>query len=227
MSAKKSIYTLFTLCIFLGICGVLTACLDIPSEPSSSGKATSLTVYVAQNGVKDSTLFKVSTQDSASFAVLVNPDKYESELKYTWYHDNDELCFDRVYTDIFVQTEDIPNRVVVKDKEGNSLEKTFEPILNSPPHLSATFYPADSSVYNVSINQGIEFKWYAYDSDDEKISTQLTIDKQVYHVGVLTSVTQSGFEPGWHSVKVEIIDKHGAKAESALHHFLVISPEEI
>ncbi|SHK53253.1 hypothetical protein [Fibrobacter sp. UWEL] len=227
MSAKKSIYTFFTLCISLGVCGALTACLDVPSEPSSSGKAKSVSVYVVQNSVTDSTLLKINTQDSAKFVAQVKPSKYEDQLTYTWYHDDDKLASGISYTDQFLLEEDVPNRVVVKDKEGNTLESNFTFILNTPPRLSATMIPADSTVFTIGEKQSIEFKWYYYDSDDnDEITSYLTLDNEVYTLGSLSSIVQSGFSAGEHSFSITVVDKNGDKASSKMRVFFVERPGE-
>lgn len=226
MSAKKSIYTFLTLYMSVLACGILTACLHIPSEPSASGKATSLTVYVSQNKTKDSTLLKISTQDTATFVAQVRPTKYKDKLTYSWYHDNEFLGSGATYTDLFLQNEDVPNRVVVVDKEGNFMENTFDFILNTPPRLGATTFPADSAHFYITKYQSIEFKWFVFDANDKELTSYLTIDSEEYNVQSLTSVYQSGFNPGWHSYKITVMDRHGDKATSPKRYFKIEDPME-
>lgn len=226
MSAKKSIYTFLTLCISFWVCGMLVACLDIPSKPSSSGKVTSLKVYNVQNGIKDSTDFHINAKDTAIFIAQVFPDKYEDRLEYTWFHDNDELHYGKTFKDFFELEEDTPNRVVVTDRQGNSIEKTFHFILNTPPSLSSRIYPANNSEFLVDETQVIEFQWFVEDSDNDMVTSILTIDNQVYDLGNLTSIAQSGFSPGPHTFSIEIFDPYGGNAKSSVYHFNVINPEE-
>lgn len=226
MSVRKSNCPLFTLCTSLLAGVVLSACLDIPSEPSTSGKAKTLSVYIIQKDKKDSSLVKINTQDSATFVAQVKPSTYEKDLTYTWYHDDEELSQGKTYSDLFIIDNLVPNRVVVLDKEGNQFEKTFEPILNTPPRIGATFFPADSSKFTITEFQTIEFKWYIFDIDDSNLDCTLTIDNKEYNVGSLTTISQSGFEPGWHSFSILVSDSLGEKASTPTRHFQVLAPSE-
>ena len=198
------------------------SCAEIPGTPSLQGKATEIAVYVLQRNNEDSTILKINATESATLKAQVRPDNHESELTFFWYDEDDFLLGDG--STFFIENpiiDDIPSRVVAKDKEGNTLEKALVFNTNTPPRVGSTFYPEDGEIFTISKYQTVTFKWYYTDLDDDSVECFLYIDDQVYNVGALTQVAQSGFTPGNHKFHIEVVDSYGDKSSTPERSFTV------
>lgn len=226
VTVKKTICSLLTLCMVLWAGAWLVACMEIPSSPHQSGKATEIAVYVLQKNNEDSTAQKINATEKANLKVHVNPSKFENDLEFFWYIDEDLLETGKTFTIDNPLIDEIPNRVVAKDKEGNSLEKFLDFETNTPPRIGSTLYPEKGAVFILTENQTITFKWYYVDIDNDPVESILHIDEQVYNVGTLTQIVQSGFKPGEHKFFVEVVDSYGDRSVSEERTFTVQSPAE-
>lgn len=196
---------------------LLVACLDIPSDPSSSSKITSVTVFTKQNGIADSVLLKVSSSDTSKIVARVYPNKYQDLVTYYWYNDDDLLDSGKYYhisaniiqagelTKLF-----IPNKLIVKDPESNFLEKTFSVVVNAPPKISDTTVPAHNDTLYGDVHTAVLFTWQSFDNDTrQELEHTLEVDGEHYAVGSLRQVRQSGFKPGSHKFRIIVSDPYG------------------
>lgn len=219
-------FILFSVCAALGICTVLTACLDIPDAPDGSNKATEIIITVYQDEEDVSTHLKINTGKSATIKGAVKPTVPEEEITFTWYLDKEWLGEGATFLCQYPGIDDIPNRLVVSDREGNSLEKSFSITINASPKIYSNILPADSSEFHINFHQSVTFKWYSNDADDDVLENQLVIDEQIYNVGPLTQVSQSGFSPGRHTFYIIVKDSKGDTDKSQERTFFVYDPVE-
>lgn len=209
---------------------LFVACLDVPSDPQTSSKISDVTIISSQNGITDTALLKVNSTDSSSLEAEVHPSTYKNDVTYYWYNNEDILDSGRRYTISPTTAQSgkltkmlVPNRLVIKDKEDNSIEKLFKVIVNSSPSLSDTTKPADGDTLYVDRQATILFQWESYDRDqDQNLEHVLEIDSIRYAVGSFLQLKQSGFAPGAHSFRVIVADPYGDMDSTSLRSFFVV-----
>lgn len=189
--------------------GALAACLDVPHEPSSYRRVSSIEVHTIQNGVEDSTLLKVNPNDSVQFVAVVKPKAAKDELAYYWYNDGELIDSGRTLTVNPRFALNIPEILVVKDKGENEREIEIHIVMNSPPELSQKTTPADGDTLFATSTSPVTFRWIATDEDSDDLNNVLIIDGTRYPVGELNEVQQSGFKPGEHTFEIIVTDPYG------------------
>lgn len=225
--ARSKIKRVLNLCIALCLGVLFAACLDIPSDPDTQGKIVSISVCTMQYGKTDSTLLKVNPKDSALIVTKVNPEKHKRDLKYYWYNNQELLDSGSTFPIIFMVNLLIPNRLVVEDGQGNTIEKNFHIITNAPPVIGSEATPADKETIFGTTETPIRFSWKTGDSNiSDELEHILEIDGITYPVGPLTEVLQSGFEPGEHTFRVFVADPYGDSDTLPLRHFYVVDTLE-
>lgn len=226
----KKLFGLFYLSVALLGCTLFSACLDIPNEPETQNIIQSVSIYVNQYGSKDSVLLKINSNDSSALSADVHPNVYKNDVNYYWINGEDILDSGRVYpistdiskagalADLF-----IPNKLIVKDHQGNLIEKIFKVTVNAPPTLTSKTIPAQGDTLFGNIHTSFHFQWESYDPDTkQKLTHILEIDDKQIPVGDLTDVMQSGFKEGRHHFRVIVSDPLGDKDSISTRDFFVI-----
>lgn len=214
-----------SIALFLGV--LLGACLDIPNAPDSDRRVTSIKVHTIQNGVEDSTLLKINPMDSVLFQAVVTPSSAAGELTYSWFLEDELLSEGRSYGTSPESGMDIPDRLVVKDKNGNKQEVRIQIIENRPPVLSNTTVPTDGDTVYASKNSPVTFSWLSKDFNGDVLKNVLVIDGTSYPVGPLNQVVQSGFEPGKHTLSIIVEDVYGEVDSIPTMTFYVVDTLEV
>lgn len=225
----KRLFTLFNVGVAIMAGLLFVACLDLPNDPDIQNKIEKVSVFITQNGYKDSVLLKINPSDTSTLIAKVYPEKYKNQVKYYWYNDDEILDSGRTYTipPSIAQTQQtrdwfIPKSLVILDNEGNSLETTFKIIANTPPHLLKGTSPFDGDTLYGNRHTAFSFKWTAVDYDEGQIlSYVLEIDGKAYHVGPLTQIKQSGFSEGNHRYRILVSDTYGDMDSIPFQQFFV------
>lgn len=188
---------------------LLVACLDIPDTPEPKNTASHVTVYSVQKGNSDSTSLKIHPENPATLKAEVRPKDLESELRFSWYRDT--LLGEGASFKIpaYPEEDEIPNRLVVKDSEGNSVSSDFEITVNSPPTFTEDFFPAQGDTLYGTTHTPFTFSWKAYDNEDASLDYILELDTTHYYVGALEKIQQSGLQSGTHLFLVIVKDSEG------------------
>ena len=225
---------------FLNIClapiafGVLAGCLDIPEAVDDSGKIVKVEVLVKQFGETSMEPLKLNSSEKAELIVDIAPDKEKDKVKYYWYIDEDLIDSGRTYaistsfmSSEFFRANFIPNRLVVEDREGSTLEKKFTVTVNTPPWLSNITTPADGDTLYGNSQTPFSFAWLSIDNDEgDHLQNILEIDGTRYQVGELNQVFQSGFSEGSHTFRILVEDSQGDKDSLPMQEFFVIDTLE-
>ena len=225
---------------FLNICLTLVAgiffagCLDIPETVSDSHKIVKIDVLVKQFGETSPEPLKLNSSEKAELIAEVIPSNEEDEVKYYWYSEEELLDSGKTYAvstnfmeSSFLSKKFIPDKLVIEDREGSTLEKEFTVIVNTPPRLSKTTIPADGDTLFGNSQTPFTFSWLSIDNDeDEQLQNVLEIDGIRYQVGELNQVLQSGFSEGPHSFRILVEDSLGDKDSLPEREFFVIDTLE-
>ena len=215
--------------------GVLfSACLDVPHAPNNIQKISNVSVFAKQFDEAIEEPIKINSNEQAELIAEVTPSKYKNKIKYYWYNDDDILDSGATYTisttymtSSFLSKNFIPNRLVIKDEEGNTLETTFSVNVNNPPQILAETIPADGDTLYGNSHTPFLFSWQSFDRDGSKgLENVLEIDGTQYQVGELQQVMQSGFGEGRHTFRILVTDSLGDKDSIAVQEFFVIDTLE-
>ena len=215
--------------------GVLfSACLHVPHAPNDVQKISNVSVFAKQFDEAIEAPIKINSTEQAELIAEVTPSKYKNKIKYYWYNDDEILDSGATYTirtnymtSNFLANNFIPDRLVIKDDEGNSLETTFTVNVNNPPKILAETIPADGDTLYGNTHTPFLFSWESYDRDDgTDLQNILEIDGIQYQVGELQQVMQSGFGEGSHTFRVLVMDSLGDKDSIAVQEFFVIDTLE-
>ncbi|WP_407445981.1 hypothetical protein [Fibrobacter sp.] len=188
---------------------LLAACLDIPDTPEPQNTASYVTVYAVQKGNADSTSLKIHPEDPTTLKAEVHPKGLESELNFSWYRDSLLGSGSTFKISAYPEEDEIPNRLVVKDGEGNSVSSDFEITVNSPPTFTEDFFPAQGDTLYGTARTSFTFSWKAYDNEDASLDYILELDTTHYYVGALEKIQQSGLQSGTHLFLVIVRDSEG------------------
>lgn len=188
---------------------LLAACLDIPDTPEPQNTASHVAVYAVQKGNADSTSLKIHPEDPATLKAVVHPRGLESELDFSWYRDSLLGSGATFKISAYPEEDEIPNRLVVKDSEGNSVSSDFEITVNSPPTFTEDFFPAQGDTLYGTARTSFTFSWKAYDNEDTSLDYILELDTTHYYVGALEKIQQSGLQSGTHLFLVIVRDSEG------------------
>ncbi len=188
---------------------LLVACLDIPDTPEPQNTASHVTVYAVQKGSADSTSLKIHPEDPTTLKAEVHPKGLESELNFSWYRDSLLGSGSTFKIPAYPEEDEIPNRLVVKDGEGNSVASNFEITVNSPPTFTEDFFPAQGDTLYGNARTSFTFSWKAYDNEDASLDYILELDTTHYYVGALEKIQQSGLQSGTHLFLVIVKDSEG------------------
>lgn len=188
---------------------LLAACLDIPNTPEPQNTASHVTVYAVQKDNADSTSLKIHPEDPATLKAVVHPNGLESELNFSWYRDSLLGSGSTFKIPAYPEEGEIPNRLVVKDGEGNSVSSDFKITVNSPPTFTEDFFPAQGDTLYGTARTSFTFSWKAYDNEDASLDYILELDTTHYYVGALEKVQQSGLQSGTHLFLVIVRDSEG------------------
>lgn len=193
----------------LAALALLAGCLDIPDSPDPPNTDFHISVYVTQKGQNDSTLLKIHPEKPATLIAQIHPKELEPELKFCWYRDSllGETSSYRISPD--PEDSSIPNKLVVKDREGNSVSVKFKITVNSVPEFYPDFSPAQGDTLYGTRSTPFTFSWNAEDREDVNLSYTLELDTTAYPVGSLKKIQQSGLEPGIHIFRVIAKDSEG------------------
>ena len=224
----------FNICLTLAAGGFLSACLDIPEAVDDSSKITQVEVLIKQFGQTSSEPLRVNANTKAELIAEVYPDKEKKKVKYYWYIDEDILDSGSTYkisttfmSSTFFSENFIPNRLVVKDREGSILEKEFHVSVNTPPELSKETIPADGDTLYGNSSTPFTFAWLSKEKDqNDRLENILEIDGERYHVGELNQVIQSGFKEGTHTFRIIVEDLQGDKDSLPIQEFFVVDTLE-
>ena len=225
---------------FLNICLTLVAgsffagCLDIPETVSDSHKIVKIDVLVKQFGETSPEPLKLNSSEKAELIAEVIPSNEEDEVKYYWYSEEELLDSGKTYAvstnfmeSSFLSKKFIPDKLVIEDREGSTLEKEFTVIVNTPPRLSKITIPADGDTLFGNSQTPFTFSWLSIDNDeDEQLQNVLEIDGIRYQVGELNQVLQSGFSEGPHSFRILVEDSLGDKDSLPEREFFVVDTLE-
>lgn len=223
---------LLALITLLLACMQFSACFDIPSEPKTNNTLKSATVQIQQGNNTDSLLLKIHPTDSATLTAVVYPKKIAEDIEFSWYHQEGDTTSQlgsgqTFQIKAYASKNQIPNQLVITDKEGNSISTEFDVIINSPPSVSSDTYPAKGdTLYKITPTQSIQFKWKSSDNDREALFHTIIIDTAHYDLGELTSIYQSGFTEGEHTFQVFVTDEYGDTDSTAVISFYVTKSEK-
>lgn len=227
---KKNKQSVLNLCLALMAGGLFPACLHIPSTPDDSRKISTIEVLVKQFDETRESPLKINSDESAELIASVNPGKYKNDVKYYWYKGDSLLGKGMTYA---ISTDDmtskkkikknIPDKLVIEDREKNRLDTTFQIIINVPPQLSTKTKPENGEVLYVDSHTPILFSWQSSDRDESgQLFHTLEIDGIPYNVGELQQIQQSGFATGKHTYRVLVEDSLGDKDSIPEKEFIVI-----
>jgi hypothetical protein len=211
----------------LALFAVLSAgCLDIPDSPNQSREIESISVYILQKDIKDSTVLRVHPNDSATLKVNVFPRQYKDELTFEWLYDSRVIGHESEY-DIAPSSpaNKIPNSLRISDPLGSQQTIPLDIVVNTVPRMDSIVEPLDGDTLYGNKNSSFLFKWQATDIDvingSDKLAFTLVIDSTRYSLGPINSVRQSGFQPGKHTIYVVVRDSFGDKDSLAPQSFYV------
>ena len=205
---------------------LLCACLDIPDSPEPKNTASYVTVYAVQKGKADSASLKVNPESPATLKAEVVPRELESELDFAWYRDSLLGSGATFKISAYAEENSIPNRLVVKDGEGNTADLDFKITVNSPPTFTEDFSPAQGDTLYGTTRTSFAFSWKAEDSEDASLDYILELDTAHYYVGALEKIQQSGLQPGTHLFRVIVKDSEGDTDTLPLVKFYVVDTLE-
>lgn len=230
----KNNRSLLNICLTLVAGSFFAGCLDIPETVSDSHKIVKIDVLVKQFGETSPEPLKLNSSEKAELIAEVIPSNEEDEVKYYWYSEDELLDSGKTYAvstnfmaSSFISKKFIPDKLVVEDREGSTLEKEFTVIVNTPPRLSKKTIPADGDTLFGNSQTPFIFSWLSTDNDeDEQLQNVLEIDGTRYQVGELNQVLQSGFSEGSHSFRILVEDNLGDKDSLPMQEFFVIDTLE-
>lgn len=230
----KNNRSLLNICLTLVAGSFFAGCLDIPETVSDSHKIVKIDVLVKQFGETSPEPLKLNSSEKAELIAEVIPSNEEDEVKYYWYSEDELLDSGKTYAvstnfmaSSFISKKFIPDKLVVEDREGSTLEKEFTVIVNTPPRLSKKTIPADGDTLFGNSQTPFIFSWLSIDNDeDEQLQNVLEIDGTRYQVGELNQVLQSGFSEGSHSFRILVEDNLGDKDSLPMQEFFVIDTLE-
>lgn len=220
----RNFLSLLNICLTLTLGGLFIACLDIPSDPDTSGRIVNIKVHTVQYDMEDSTTLKINPMDSSALVAVVYPDNKKDDLHFFWYYGENLLGHGQVYPIKAKQDNPLPDRLVVTDKEDNSQSIKFNITKNSAPHLDDTTIPFDGEYIDADENTLVQFQWSSTDPNNDRLTHILEIDDQQYNVGSLTKIFQSGFSSGEHAFRVIVTDSFGDADTLQWIHFNIIDP---
>ena len=224
---RLPVFTLVRLLLAVATAFLLCACLDIPGSPEPKNTASYLTVYAIQDGMSDSSSLKIHPESPATLIAEIQPKGLESELEFAWYRDSLLGSGATFNIPAYAEEDSIPNRLVVKDGEGNTADLNFEITVNSPPFFTEDFSPAQGDTLYGTTRTSFAFSWKAFDSEDISLEYILELDTAHYYVGALEKVQQSGLHPGTHLFRVIVKDSEGDTDTLPLVKFYVIDTLEV
>ncbi|MBR2212564.1 MAG: hypothetical protein IJ896_14140 [Fibrobacter sp.] len=205
---------------------LLCACLDIPDSPEPKNSASYVTVYAIQEDKADSASLKIHPESPATLKAEVYPKDLEPELKFAWYRDSLLGNGTNFSIPAYAEEESIPNKLVVKDGEGNTATVNFEITVNSPPTFTEDFSPAQGDTLYGTPRTSFAFSWKAFDSEDRSLDYVLELDTAHYYVGALEKIQQSGLQSGTHVFRVIVKDSEGDTDTLPLVKFYVVDTLE-
>lgn len=205
---------------------LLVACLDIPGTPEPQNTASHVTVYAVQKDNADSTSLKIHPEDPTTLKAVVHPKGLEPELNFSWYRDSLLGSGSTFKIPTYPEEDEIPNRLVVKDGEGNSVSSDFEITVNSPPAFTEDFFPAQGDTLYGTVRTSFTFSWKAHDNEDASLDYILELDTTHYYVGALEKIQQSGLRAGIHLFQVIVKDSEGDTDTLPLVKFYVVDTLE-
>lgn len=198
---------------------MLSSCLDVPSDPNTKSKIEDVSIKLVHKNRTDSVLFKITPDETAKIKAEVTPNKYKDDLHYHWYQntfDNENNIIQSLVSEersfeinSNKNPEKIPNALMIDDDEGNYIIKVFSIIVNSPPEIDKKIIPAKGDTLQGDTNTAFLFQWKSSDKDNESITHTIIIDKNKFDVGTLSSIRQSGFQPGKHTFQIFATDSFG------------------
>ena len=205
---------------------LLNGCLDIPDSPDSPPEIDHISVYVEQEGIKDSSILKIFPGDSAVLKVSVFPRQYKKDFSFEWKRAGKTLGTGESYViPPKAPTRDIPTRLTAYDPLGGEKTVSFNVIANTPPQMDSITSPAAGDTLYGNTSTAFLFRWSASDKDlnyGDALDFTLVVDSTRYELGHLNSIRQSGFAPGEHNVYVVVYDAYGDSDSIAPQKFYVI-----
>lgn len=229
----RSILPLFATIAFWGV--FLISCASIPDYPEAAQTVESVNIIIQQKGKTSSAILKVNPSDSATIKASVFPEKFIDDISFEWMHANeskDSLLGHGIQYSFFPNknSNDIPNKLIASDKEGNQKTFDFTIIINTPPELAKTTIPANGDTLYGTSESAFLFEWYSGDldlSNGDSLFHILEIDDKPYDVGTLQQVKQSGFKAGEHKFRIIVRDLYGDKDSLAYKTFYVVDTLEV
>ena len=202
------------------------SCLDIPSTPENRREIEHISVYVEQEGIKDSSILKIFPGDSAILKVSVFPRQYKKDFSFEWKRADKTLGTGESYViPPKTPTKNFPTLLAVYDPLGSETTIPVDVVANTPPQMDSIVSPAAGDTIYGNATMAILFKWYAYDMDlnyGDALNYTLVIDSTRYELGSLNDILQSGFAPGEHSFYVKVTDSYGDCDSVAPQKFYII-----
>ena len=204
----------------------LNGCLDIPDTPDDPPEIEHISVYVEQEGIKDSSILKIFPGDTATLKVSVFPRQYKKDFSFEWKRADKTLGTGESYViPPKTPTKNFPTLLAVYDPLGSETTIPVDVVANTPPQMDSIVSPAAGDTIYGNATMAILFKWYAYDMDlnyGDALNYTLVIDSTRYELGSLNDILQSGFAPGEHSFYVKVTDSYGDCDSVAPQKFYII-----
>lgn len=221
------------LSVFVTLAGSLmvSACFDIPSQPSEQKSVSNVSVYIKQGGKIDSSLLKIHPQADAMIIATAHPSKYTGDLDYEWYKegkDNKSAWLGNGEMYLIpknMESAKIPNKLIAKDAENNEFVLHFDIVINTPPTIDSITKPLPNDTLYGNTKTSFQFEWYSHDKDNEDLTYTILMDDKSYVVGEFNSIRQSGFSAGEHTFQVIVTDNYGDSDTSDVVKFFLKGTE--
>ena len=231
---SKNNQCLLAISLALAAGALFSACLDVPHAPNDTQKISEVSVFARQFDEAIEEPIKINSNEQAELIAEVTPGKYKNRIKYYWYNGDEILDSGATYTisttymaSSFLSRNFIPDRLLIKDDEGNTLETTFSVNVNNPPQILAETIPANGDTLYGNSHTPFLFSWQSFDRDGSKgLENVLEIDGVQYKVGELQQVMQSGFSEGRHTFRILVTDSLGDKDSTDKQEFFVFGTPE-
>lgn len=217
------------LSVFVTLAGsfIVSACFDIPSEPSEQKSVNKVSVYIKQGEIVDSSLLKIHPQEDATIFATAHPSKYTGDLDYEWYKEDVWLGNgEKYFITKNMAAKKIPNKLIAKDAENNEFVLHFDIVINTPPTIDSITKPQPNTAFYGNTKTSIQFEWYSHDKDNEDFTYTILMDDESYVVGEFNSIRQSGFSEGEHTFQVIVTDNYGDSDTSDVVKFFLKGTED-
>lgn len=213
MGKLKPIFFSLFLCLFY------TACLETLENPEYSKNGLEVSVCIMQNGNSCSYTLQATPADSFELKAVTTPEELEDSLDYYWVKKKTVLSTKKAFT---TDTSSVPDSLIAKDKNGNSLTVALDFIFDTTPELDSITVPRDSDTLYGNESTAFTFSFHAEDKDKgDTLFYTFEADSTSFYAGTFTSIIQSGFSPGKHKFRIIVKDILGLSDTLSYRTFFV------